>query len=153
MRKIIIFSLSTVLLLTLTSLSAQTRGKVLQKAHDNKIAAEQFIPTDTDVFRVNVYTVDEKSMTGRTHHWFLDLRDPGGKPLNYAKVKMSGYLKSDPSVKFSYVNPVFSMCNEGKYVIGFVRVRESGPWVLEFNISDKGKEDTFTQEIVVKEES
>ena len=63
---------------------------------------------------------------------------------------MTGHLKSDPSIPFSYINPVFSLCDEGKYVIGFVRVREEGPWILNAKVKNKEQEDTFTYEIVIE---
>lgn len=129
----------------------QSPKTVKQKAHDNQIKRAAFKNTDQDKFLVNIYTVDEKSMVGRTHYWFLALRSADEKILNYAKIKLKGHLKSDPSVKFSYINPVFSLCDEGKYVIGFVRVNQSGPWVLEAEISSKGIADTITYEIEVAE--
>jgi len=93
---LIIFSLNTQ-----TSFAQTTKKKtVKQKAHDKKNNKEEFILSNEEEFQVNVYTVDEKSMTQSTHHWFLELRDKKGKPINYAKVKLSGYLKADPKIEF-----------------------------------------------------
>lgn len=137
-----------------TLFSQASRGgkkTVKQKAHDKKNAKEEFVLSSDEKFQVSIYTVDEKSMTQRTHHWFVELRDKKGKPLNFAKINLSGYLKDDPKIKFNYINPVFSLCNEGKYVIGFVRVDECGPWVLEAKVESKDIKDTFTWEINIDE--
>ena len=156
MKISIIFSLFLTFSLHAQHLYSQTGGAkktVKQKAHDKKTAEDEFSLTEDEKFQFNVYTVDEKSMTDRTHHWFIEVKDMAGKPLNYAKINLSGYLKSDPNVKFNYVNPVFSLCNEGKYVIGFVRVNRTGPWVLEAELKSKDIKDNFICEINIKEKS
>jgi len=127
------------------------KNKVLQNAHDKKIKKHEFVKTDQHHFKVNIYTVDEKAVTGKTHHWFFKLADEKEAPLNYAKIKLSGYWKADPSVKFNYMNPVFPLCSEGKYIIGFVKVKQSGTWVLEATINNFGKEDTITYEIEIND--
>lgn len=132
--------------------SSNSAGKtVKQKAHDKELNKEDYITTDDKHFYISIYTTAKKSYTGRTHHWFLDLTDLEGSPLNYAKIKLKGYLKSDPNVTFNYINPVFSLCNEGKYVIGFVNVDQSGPWVLEAEIESKEIKDAFTYEVLIAE--
>lgn len=150
MKSVITFSLLLVMLFNSEAAYSQTKGKTLKdKAHQKDLKEEDFFASDDEKFRVSVYTTEEKSYLGRTHHWFFDLTDTEGKPLNYAKVQLKGHLKSDPSVKFNYIDPVFSLCNEGKYVIGFVRVEQNGPWVLEATVRSKETEDTFSCEIVV----
>ncbi len=126
------------------------KNKVLQKAHDKKIKTHEFVKTDDNHFNVSIYTVDEKAVTGKTHHWFFKLADEKEAPLNYAKIKLTGYLKADPSIKFNYMNPVFPLCSEGKYIIGFVKVKQSGIWVLEASVDNFGKKDMITYEIEIK---
>ena len=50
------------------------------------------------------------------------------------------------------MNPVFKLCSEGKYIIGFVKVKNNGTWVLNATIDDFGKKDSFTYEIKIGEE-
>jgi len=130
-------------------LYCQNSKTVKQTAHEKKMNKEDYVTTDDAHFQISIYTTDEKSYTGKMHHWFLDLTNPKGRPLNYAKINLKGYLKADPNVKFSYIDPVFSLCNEGKYVIGFVKVNQSGPWVLEAEIKSKDVKDTFKYEIMI----
>ncbi len=155
MRFIFLFCLICIVTFPSNLLFAQSNSKskktVFQKAHDRKIVEEEFRKTDAKKFQVKVYTVDDKAVTGRTHHWFLKLADNDGKPLNFARTKLDGYLKSDPKVKFNYDGVVFSLCSEGKYIIGFVKVQHSGIWVLEASIDNFGKKDTFEWEIEIKD--
>jgi len=141
------------ILLTVTQVVGQekteysSKNPILQKAHDRKIKAEEFSKTNKEHFLVKIYTTDKKAKVGKTHHWFFKLADTGMKPLNYAKIKVTGYLKSDPSVKFNYMEPVFPMCSEGKYIIGFAKVEHTGPWVLEASVQNFGTTDEITYEI------
>ena len=153
-----ILSLCTIIcFFSIHTLHAQSNSfgkqKVLQKAHDRKISKEEFRKTDADKFQVKVYTVDEKAVTGRTHHWFIKLTDNEGKPLNFARIKLDGYLKSHPKTKFNYDGIVFSLCSEGKYIIGFVKVEQTGPWVLEASIENFSKKDTFKWEIEINDQN
>lgn len=125
------------------------RQDVLQRAHNKTIDTEELQATDTGRFKFSIYTVDEKAMVGKTHHWFFKLSDSEGEPLNYARVELTGYLKSDPTVAFNYHGSLISLCSEGRYIIGFVKVQQSGPWVLEAVVNNFGTQDTFTYEIEI----
>ena len=132
------------------SQSSSKKKSVLELAHDKKIKTDEFVKTDLKLFNAKVYSVDRVAIN-RAHHWFLKLTDLEGVPINYANVKLKGYFKDDPSIKFSYRNPVFKLCSEGKYIIGFVKVKNSGTWVLNISIDDFGKKDTLTYEIEIGE--
>lgn len=45
------------------------------------------------------------------------------------------------------MGPVFKLCSGGKYIIGFVKVKESGVWVLNASIDNF----TFIYEIEISE--
>ncbi len=126
--------------------SAKTKT-VFEKAHDRKICSEEFVQTDNEVFKIKIYNI-EKAEVNRTHHWFLKLADLEEQPLNFARVKLHGYLKSDPNVKFNYMG-MNRLCTEGKYLIGFVKVKQSGVWVLEATVDNFGQSDSFTYEIEI----
>ena len=157
MDKLIIkYSLLFLLILSASTLIGQSNlGKpktILDKAHDRKISTEEFAKSDEQLFQYKIYTVD-KAVINKTHHWFIKLADLEGKPLNFSRVDLTkAYLKTDPKVKFTYGNAVFPLCSEGKYIIGFVKVKHSGTWVLEMAIDNFGKKDTLTYEIFIPAE-
>ncbi len=128
------------------------RKTVLDRAHDRKIKTEEFVTTNKKQFYAKVYSVD-KVATHRTHHWFLKLADLEGNPLNYAEVTLKGYYKNDPSIAFTYGKTVFNLCSEGKYIIGFVKVKHAGTWVLEASIKNGQKRDTLIYEIEIGDAS
>ena len=128
----------------------QKKKTVLDLAHDRKIKEKEFTKTDLNLFNVKIYSVDKVAIN-KTHHWFLKLADLEGNPINYAEVDLDGYLKADPSIKFNYLDPLFKLCSEGKYIIGFVKVKNSGTWVLNTTIDNFGTKDTFTYEIEIGE--
>ena len=49
------------------------------------------------------------------------------------------------------MDPVFKLCSEGKYIVGFVKVKHSGVWVLDFVIDNFGEMDSITSEIEIGE--
>jgi len=129
-----------------------SNGSTLKdKAHKKELSEDAFMATNDNHFLVSVYTNEEKAFTNKVHHWFLDIKDTNGSSLNYAKIKLKGYLKANPDIKFKYMAPVIALCNEGKYVIGFVHVSQTGPWVLEVDINNKSTKDAFTHEITIPE--
>lgn len=130
--------------------NTQKKKTVLEKAHDRKIEENEFVETDKALFLTKVYSVDEVSIN-KTHHWFLKLISLNKEPVNYADVEVTGYFKDDPTIKFKYMNPVFKLCSEGKYIIGFVKVKNSGTWVLDIVIDNFGKRDTLSYEIEIGE--
>ncbi|MEM9921030.1 MAG: hypothetical protein AAF990_23215 [Bacteroidota bacterium] len=132
--------------------SLTTKKNVVQKAHDRKVQVEEFINTDKSIFKAMIYTVDKRAVVGRTHHWFFKLADQNGQALNYANIQVKGYLKADPKIKFTYQGGVFPMCNEGKYIIGFVKVHQSGTWVLEATIDNFGATDQLVYEIEIPDQ-
>jgi len=123
---------------------------VFEKAHDRKVTTEEFVLTDNEVFKIKIYNI-EKAEVNRTHHWFLKLADLDEQPLNFARVKLTGYLKSDPETKFNYMG-MNRLCKEGKYLIGFVKVKQSGTWILEASVDNFGITDTFRYEIAIPDQ-
>ena len=155
MNRFIVYALSISFLIFLSPLKGLSQApvkkkNVLQKAHERKIDTCDFLPTDKGQFLSKVFSVDD-TRTNRTHHWFFQLLDLDGEPINYARVKVSGYLKNDPSIKFRFMEPVFKLCSEGKYIVGFVKVKHSGVWVLDFVIDNFGEMDSITSEIEIGE--
>lgn len=147
----IIFS---ILLLTLFShlIHAQTNinsSPILQKAHNKKITRTELQFSDNQQFLFSVYNV-KKALTNTTHHWFIKLTDIQSIPLNNAFIRVTGYLKNDPSVKLNHQG-VIALCTQGKYIIGFVKVQQSGTWVLHGTIDNLGNTDTFVEEIEIQE--
>ncbi len=49
------------------------------------------------------------------------------------------------------MEPVFKLCSEGKYIVGFVKVKHSGVWILDFVIDNFGEMDSITSEIEIGE--
>ena len=148
---LLLFLCSLTLVQTGWSQNGSEKKTVLALAHDKKIKTDEFVKTDLKLFNAKVFSVAEAS-ANKTHHWFLQLLDLDEQPINYAEVEVSGYFKEDPSIKFKYMNPVFKLCSEGKYIIGFVKVKNNGTWVLNATIDDFGKKDSFTYEIKIGEE-
>ena len=121
---------------------------VLDLAHDRKFKTDEYVTTHKKRFYAKVYSVDKVSIN-RTHHWFLKLVDLKGNPINYADVEVKGYYKDDPSIAFSYRQPIFKLCSEGKYIIGFVKVKQAGTWVLKVAIKNGALRDHLTYEIEI----
>lgn len=132
------------------SQSELKKKTVLEKAHDRKVQQEEFVKTDQKLFNIRIYSVNKVAIN-RQHHWFLKVADLEGHPINYANVKLTGHLKNNPAIKFNYMGPVFKLCSEGKYIIGFVKVKDSGTWILNATIDNFGQKDSFTYEIEIGE--
>ena len=130
-----------------TSTSAKTE---VQLAHDLKGKSEEFTKTKNGLFKAKVYTV-KTATTNKMHHWFLQITDENDAFINYGSVQMDAYHESDKSIKLNYLNPVFAMCQEGKYVIGFVNVEKAGKYILDLEIKQFGKTDNITLEMEVGE--
>jgi len=123
---------------------------VLDKAHNRKFISKEFSKTDNHNFQYAIYNI-ENAITNKTHHWFLKLASPKNEPLNFATITLNGYLKSNPSIPFNYGDTVFPLCTEGKYIIGFVKVKQAGTWVLEATVNNFGSKDHLTFEIEIEE--
>ena len=132
--------------------SHQKKKTSVQLAHDNKGKQAEFTATHASNFKVKLFSIDPPQ-TNKVHHWFLQVIDENGAYVNFGKVKVTGYHKEDKTKKFNYFNHVTKLCSEGKYVIGFVKLKDSGMWVLDISIDDFGKKDTITLEqlVVAKE--
>jgi len=148
-NKLFFFLVFLFLLNSYPAVGQSKQSKTLRQAHQKQLDKDDFIKTDEQHFLVSVYTNKDKSFTKRTHHWFLDLKDIEGNPIDSANVKLKGYLKANPEVKFYYLGPVLSLCADGKYLIGFVNLNQTGPWILEMEIDDKSIKDAFTHEITI----
>lgn len=133
---------------------AQSAAKktIVQQAHDKQLLLENFENTKQNNYKVKVFTVDERAMNNQVHHWFVQVLETNDLFVNFGNIKLSGYLKRDKQIKFNYMNPVTRMCNEGKYVVGFVNVKHPGIYVLNIEINNFGIIDTITTEIEIPEE-
>jgi len=114
----------------------------------NNSGNEGFIATDNKLFRVKIYTLSE-ARAGETNHWFFRLLDKDGKELNYAQIKLIGYLKTNPSVTLNHSGKIVPLGSDGKYIIKSVEVSQKGIWILKANINNTGNQDTITYEIEV----
>ena len=145
--------LFTILIFTPT-ISAQSTHKKkktsVQLAHDNKGKEAEFTATDKGDFKVKLFSIDPPKIN-KTHHWFLQIIDENNSFVNFCNVTVSGYHKDDKNKKFNYFDQVTKLCSEGKYVIGFVKVKDIGMWVLDISIDNFGEKDTLTLEKLVTE--
>ncbi|MEM6320483.1 MAG: hypothetical protein AAF960_22630 [Bacteroidota bacterium] len=150
-NKLIYCLLSCCFLVAHNVIGQPTSGnsRLKQRAHQKQLVETDYATTENKAFLVHVYANENKAFVYEAHHWFLDLKDPEGNPINQADIKLTGYLKANPEKVFPYIPPVFSLCNEGRYIIGFVEARQSGPWVLNVEIEHQEVKDAFTQEIVI----
>ncbi|MEM9719546.1 MAG: hypothetical protein AAGA10_09880 [Bacteroidota bacterium] len=121
---------------------------MLEKAHDLRIEHGEFLATHKEYFSVKVFTVEE-AVAHKTHHWFIQVLDSAGYPLNFASLTLDGYLQANPAIAFNYIGNVISLCSDGKYLIGFVKVSKPGIYRLEFHIDHFGKKDTIQCQIEI----
>lgn len=131
---------------------SQQSNNIVQIAHNMKWELEDFTPSSKKKYKTNVFTVTSKSQTNKTHHWFLQLLTADNHFVNYGNVTLKGYLKDDPSIAFRYMGMVENLCTEGKYLIGFVKVKEAGTYVLDIEIDNFGEKDRTTVEINIPSE-
>lgn len=130
----------------------QQKKTIEQKAHDRKINLEDFTATNNNQFKIKVFTVDKKAIVNKTHHWFIQLLTPDDQFVNYGNVELTGYLKDDPNIDFYFMQPVMKLCSEGKYIVGFAKVKHAGTYVLNIKIENFGVHDTATAEITIPEQ-
>ena len=155
--KYLFYTLAFIFLGT-TSLIGQNNGtsvkrNVVQKAHDKKLKLVDFTATEQKIYKVKVFTTDTlNAKINHTHHWFVQVLDENNQYVNFANIKMDGHLKSNADIKFNYMFNVNRLCNEGKYVIGFVNVKNEGSYLLNFEIDSFGEVDTITAEIEISTE-
>jgi hypothetical protein len=131
--------------------SPSNKKNVLTSAHEQKAKLEEFTKTEKQLFSVKLYAIDNP-IINKTQHWFVQVMDKNNHEVNYGKVNVEGYLKNDKNVKLNYSAPVFAMCNQGKYVIGFVKVKQTGTWVLKITIESVDSKDIVTLEMNVSGE-
>ncbi len=128
----------------------QKKKTSVQLAHDNKGKEAEFTATDKGNFKVKLFSTAPPKIN-KTHHWFLQIIDENSAFVNFGNVTVNGYHKNDKNKKFNYFNQVTKLCSEGKYVIGFVKVKDVGSWVLDITIDNFGKKDSITLEKLVTE--
>ncbi len=133
-----------------TQSTHQKKKTVVQLAHDKKGKEAEFTATHKGNFKVKLFSIAPPKIN-KTHHWFLQIIDDNSAFVNFGNVTVTGYHKNDKNKKFNYFNPVTKLCSEGKYVIGFVKVKDTGTWVLHITIDNFGKKDTITLEKLVSE--
>lgn len=117
----------------------------LSSVADNKVESRNLLKTNDQLFLANIYTIS-KVISGRNQHWFLKLADHSGTPLNFARIKLSGYLRDDKEVQFNYSSPIVSLGKDGKYIIQSVQIPQSGTWVFKAIIDDEQQTDAFVFE-------
>jgi len=132
-----------------TSSNEKPRTEV-QQAHDLKGKKGEFTQTKEGFFQAKIYSV-KASETNKMHHWFLQIVDENHVFINNGSITMDAYHESDKSTKLNYMGPVFPMCQEGKYIIGFVNTDKGGKWILDITISHFEKKDSITLEMNVAE--
>lgn len=134
-----------------SQVSSSTNSNTVQKAHKTKLSIEDFETSDKGNYYVSVFSI-EKAFTNTSHHWFLQVLTSTYDYVNYGRIDLvEGHLKSDPSIKFNFMNPVVSLCNEGKYIIGFVNVKTAGVYELLLEIENFDKKDKILVEIEISD--
>lgn len=132
----------------ITPIRIMNVASVIAPTIANNSGNEGFIATDNKLFRVKIYTLSEAKV-GEIDHWFFRLLDKDEKELNHAQIKLSGYLKTNPSIKLTHAGRIVPLGSDGKYIIKSVEVKQKGIWILKANITNVGKQDTITYEIEV----
>lgn len=122
----------------------------VQQAHDLKGKVEEFSKSENGIFQAKVYTV-KTPLTNKTHHWFVQVIDQNMEFVNYGNVSLNAYHEQDKNRKLNYMAPVFPMCQEGKYVVGFINEKMDGNWILELDITQHGKNDKITLQMELAE--
>ena len=130
--------------------NSAVKRNIVILAHEQRAQLKEFTKTKNESFYVKLYTVETPSIN-KTQHWFLQILDKNTNYLNYnVAVALDGYLKNNPTIKFNYMGPVVTMCDEGKFVIGFVKVKQQGIWTLNVNVKNGDIEDTVSLNIMVE---
>ena len=139
-------------MLAQVSLGQDTLSKkptIVQQAHLTKLHLEDFKNSKENKFKASVFSV-EKTQVNTSHHWFLQLLTAENRYVNFGKARLvKGHLKADATIPFKFMNPIVSLCNEGKYVIGFVNVSKAGVYTLEIEIENFGVKDSISLEITI----
>lgn len=125
------------------------KNNLVQEAHYKKLKLEDFKISNKSHFKVSAFSV-EKTLVNNTHHWFLQVLTDENNYVNYGKVNLlKGYLKDDATIKFKFMKPIVSLCNEGKYIIGFVNVKTAGVYKLLLEIENFGVIDKINVELTI----
>ncbi len=123
----------------------------IQLAHDSRGKIEDFMNSDNNIFKVRVYSI-KTPITNTVHHWFVQILNEKLEYINYGRLSIDAYHQSNKNSKLNYMNPVFAMCQEGKYVVSFINVKKSGTWIIDATIVDHyGISDTISLEMEVAE--
>ena len=120
----------------------------VQAAHDDKSEGATFISSENEHFHVRVFSIKEPKVNEQ-HHWFVQVLDADKIPVNFATLSLDAYLKKDKSIKLNYMAPVFGLCSEGKYIIGFINSEHGGKWQLNLSIDNFGKKDEISLEMEI----
>ena len=115
---------------------------------EKKVNEEGLLQTERQLFLVKVYTL-EKVTSGVSQHWFVKLSDHSNQSLNFAKVKLDGYLKDNNSVRLRRSVEAVPLGTDGKYIIKSISVPQKGTWQFNVTIDDEGETDNFTFETVI----
>ncbi len=130
---------------------AQNRPKTeVQLAHESKGDLDAFLSSKNGEFQARVFRVNTSKERGDQHHWFIQLLDENQHPVNYAEISLDAYRKGKKSTKLKYMAPVFPLCADGKYIIGFVEPNQTGSWKLEMEIDHFGTKDSHVLEIEIE---
>lgn len=142
-----------IVLFTPFNLSGQyikENNSLLEKAHETKINLEEFTVSENKLFKIKIFSVGDRAMVNRTHHWFLQVLDAENNFVNFANIKVSGSLSGQSEIDFNFMDPVNKLCTEGKYIIGFVKVKEAGVYQLRVEINNlEGQRDIGSYEIEI----
>ena len=118
----------------------------VQLAHENKWDTVSFIPSQNGGYQARVFYV-KPPKEGEEHHWFLQILDKDQAPANFAEISLNAYRKGRKADKLKYMAPVFPLCADGKYIIGFIEPNQNGIWKLEMEINHFGTEDFLSLEM------
>jgi len=121
----------------------------VQAAHDDKSQNATFFSSEREHFHVRVFSIKEPKINEQ-HHWFLQVLDADKLPVNFATLSLDAYLKEDKAIKLNYMAPVFGLCSEGKYIIGFINSEHKGEWQLDLSIDNFGKKDEISLEMEIR---
>jgi hypothetical protein len=145
----IVFSLFFCIVSTAINAQTSSSKNTLNLAHERIGKLEEFHKTQNQQFKVKLYSID-KPISNKKQHWFLQILDKNNNDVNYGKIQINAYLKSNNTIKLNYIAPAFAMCNQGKYVIGFVKAQNAGIWVLDITIENNDTKDVISLEMNVE---
>ncbi|MEM6629493.1 MAG: hypothetical protein AAF694_07450 [Bacteroidota bacterium] len=119
----------------------------VQLAHENPWEEALFRFSKSGQFQGRVFYVKKPEEGDEEYHWFVQILDKNQSPVNFAEVELDAYRKGKKSIKLAYMAPVFPLCADGKYIIGFIDPNQQGVWKLDLAINHYGTTDELSLEM------